>query len=335
MSLKIKKLILLVLITIVFMNEQNTFAECVGLPHNPVTEVCWKCIFPMKIAGITVSSNPIDQIGSEGPTEPPVCVCLTPLPRAGIPYSFWEPARFIETVKDAYCFPSLGFGMTNPSGGLNNGSNTGGGGQQEGSSTFLQAHYFIYPVWSMLGLLNDFMCVEHSGFDIAYMTEADPTWNDDELAMTIYPEALLFANLPAQLSCMADSVASNAGVPLMPLFWCMGSWGSTYPMSGHTNEEDITEASLALAGRIIYKMARSGAICDPGIDLCSCVPTPIWVKNHYRFNIAKPVMGSQCIPVGRSSTVWGSAKNPALPATGNASDNFMHIVFRKRRCCAF
>ena len=331
-----KSKIIILIMTALLSNSPDVFAVCKGSIHNPLTEVCWKCIFPIQIGGLKISKNP-SGLPDDGKITSPVCVCPTPLgiPRPGIPISFWEPARFTETVKDAYCFPSLGFGLTNPSGGFLNGSTICGGGVQEGTSTFQQAHFFIYPIWTMMELLIDFICVEHSGFDLAYMTEVDPTWNDDALAMIMYPETLLFANLPAQLSCMADSAGSNAGRPVTALFWCMGSWGSTYPMSGNINEDDITEASIGLAARMIYKMARIGAICDTGVTLCSCVPTLIWIKKHYRFNIAKPVIGSQCIPIGRSASVWGSMKNPALPVSGNASDNFMHILFRKRTCCAF
>ncbi len=333
--MKLKIIILILIISI--SNSRDAVAVCKGIVHNPLTEVCWECIFPISIGGVTVSKNPGDYLSDKPDIKSPICTCPGPLgvPRVGIPVSFWEPARYIETVKDAYCFPSMGFGLKNPSNGLLDGSNTCGGGAQEGTSTFLQAHYFIYPIWTMMELLIDFTCVEHSGFDLTYMTEVDPTWNNDALALIMYPETLLFANFPAQLSCIADSVASNIGRPITALYWCMGSWGSTYPMSGHTNEEDITEASLGLAARLIYKMSRSGAICDTGITLCSCIPTLIWIKKHYKFNIAKPVKGSQCIPVGRSAGIWGCGKNPTLPVAGNAPDNFMYILFRKRTCCAF
>ena len=326
---------MLILITLILTEKQNVFAVCAGHLHNPVTEVCWECIFPIKIAGITISKNPADQVDNNDAASSPVCVCPTPLgiPRIGIPISFWEPARYIETVKDAYCFPSLGFGMPNPTPGFLDGSAIYGGGSQEGSSVFRQVHFFIYPIWSLMELFIDSVCIEHSGFDLGYMTEVDPSWNDDELALIMFPETLLFANLPAQLSCMADAVASNAGKPLAPMYWCMGSWGSTYPITGHICEHDITQASLGIGARMIYKLARIGAICDTGVNICACVPTLIWVKNNYKFNIAKPVHGSHCIPVGRSALIWGSGKNFPLPVSGDACDNFMYIVFRKRVCC--
>jgi conjugal transfer pilus assembly protein TraU len=255
--------------------------------------------------------------------------------RIGIPVSFWEPARFVEVVKDAFCFPSIGVGFSPFKAGFLNGGSHDAATDQEDPSTFFQAHYAIYPIWTMLEIFVDFICLEFSGFDIAYLTEVDPTWNDDLLALILYPETLLFGNLPAQLSCIADSVASNIGLPLSPLFWCMGSWGSTYPVSGHVTDDQLVQASLAAASRLIYRMSRIGAICDTGLYLCSCIPTPIWVKHNYRFSIAKPVTGFQCIPVGRSALIWGIAKNPPFMGTGDSCDNFLYMIFRKRACCAF
>jgi len=122
------------------------FAVCKGTPHNPLTEVCWQCM------------------------KAPVCICPFPPPiffRIGIPVSFWEPARFIESVKDAFCFPSLGLGLTPFSPGFLNGGGTEGGTEEEAPSAFQQTHYAIYPVYTLMEILTDFTCIEHSGFDIA------------------------------------------------------------------------------------------------------------------------------------------------------------------------
>lgn len=306
-----------------------------GTPMNPVKEVCWNCIFPIKIGGITA-------IPGDMPDPPDAefvpCVCPAPPPvffRPGIPISFWEPRRLVETVKDPYYFPALGASFANPSNGFFGGANSRVGSQQHaGVSTFAQAHYYIFPVWAILELLVDYVCVEHSGFDLAYITEIDPLWNNDMLAFMINPEALLFANPVSQLSCIADSVAANSGLPLSALFWCMGSWGSAYPLTGHVNEDAYIQANAAIAARMIYKLSRELLVCDTGINLCACVPTPIWVKHNYRIQMAKPVRDSTCQPIGRSSLIWGSMKNPPFRAGGNVNDNFLWVIFNRRKCCA-
>lgn len=306
-------------------------AVCKGSFLNPISDVCWQCVFPIKIGGIEIIKG-ANLPDSPDPADKPICVCPFPPPiffRIGIPVAFWEPARFVETVKDPFCFPSLGFGLPNPFS-ANLGGCSSEMGNQEETSTFQQAHWFIFPVWAMLELLTDFVCVEHSGFDVAYLTEVDPLWNNDLLAFIINPEALLFANPIAQISCAADSASTIGGLSLAPLFWCMGAWGSAYPLSGHVNDENYVQANAAIGARMIYKLGREGLLWDTGLNLCSGIPTPIWVKWNYRMQIAKPVKGSGCMPIGRTGLMWAFLKNPP-----QAGDNFLFMIFKKRACCAF
>ena len=302
-----------------------------GIPLNPVTDLCWQCIFPVSIAGIEIIPGPVEN-NVPDLSGMPVCACPAPPPlfiRIGIPVSFWEPARYVETVKDPYCFPSLGFGLPAAGGFL------GGGSQEQGNasvdtSTFAQAHYFIYPVWSIMELLTDFACIEHSGFDVAYLTEVDPLWQNDILAFILEPESILFGNPIAQTACIADSVSTNAGFSMSPLFWCIGSGGSAYPLTGHVNDDNELMANSTIAARMVYKLAREGLVCDTALNLCACVPTPIWVKHNWRMHVAKPVRDFMCHPFGRTGLIWGALKNPPL-----VGDNFVWQLFRRRSCCAF
>ncbi len=325
-------------IVIVVLSGNASAGPCSGTFLNPVTDICWQCIFPMKIGGVTVVPGTVAD--TPDLTSSPVCACPIPVPpfvRVGITVSFWEPARFIETVKDPYCFPSIGTGVNNPSPGTLGGgikkSASGHGGF--GSGAFAQAHYFIFPAWALMEVAVNSVCIENAGFDVAYITEVDPLWNDDLLMAMLQPEAVLFANPAAQLACISDSVSSNLGLPLSPLFWCMGSWGSAYPITGHHNTADYVQGNGAIAAKMIYKMGRQLLLNDTALSLCAAVPTPIWVKQNYRLQIAKPVRDVTCHPIGRSDLLWGNGKNPPYSAGGNKGDNFLWIVFRKRGCCAY
>ncbi len=308
-------------------------STCHGAFLNPVTDVCWQCILPIKIGGVVVA--PGDVVDTPDLSSSPACACPLPPPvfvRIGITTSFWEPARFVETVKDPFCFPSLGTGISDPSPGLR------GGGVKKpsfGHSVFAQSHYFIFPVWALMEVAVDSACVENSGFDLAYITELDPLWQDDTLMAMLEPEALLFANPAAQLACIADSVSSNLGLPLSPLFWCMGSWGSAYPLTGHHNSADYVQGNAAIAAKTIYKMGRQLLLQDTALSLCAAIPTPIWVKQNYRLQEAKPVRDFTCHPIGTSDMIWGYGKNPPYSAAGNKGDDFLWIIFRKRACCVF
>ncbi|MBN2570064.1 MAG: TraU family protein [Deltaproteobacteria bacterium] len=327
-----KRLLIVIVLLGILLPGGKVDAVCkTTLPINPVTDLCWQCVFPLRIAGMTLMpGSSVNEIGD--PARTPICVCPIPIPpffRLGIPVGFWEPARMIETVKDPWCFPSLGFQLSSSTGGWLGGVSVTPTTQGKSSQSFFQAHYWIFPVWSAMEILVDFMCIEHSGIDVAYITEVDPLWQDDLLNFILNPESLLFANPIAALACAVDGVSTTGGYSASPLFWCMGST-SAYPLTGHVHDDHEVKAASSVAGRMVYKLSRQLAICDTGINVCSCVPTPVWVKHNYRLQIAKPVRDWWCHPFGQTDLLWGYGKNP--PFIG---DNFTWMLFRKRTCCAF
>ncbi len=300
--------------------------SCIAAILNPITDIAWHGMFPIKIAGIEVGKTDLPSVPDKA--SKPVCICMDgAVPRIGIPVSFWEPNRFVETVRDPFYFPSIEQKLP--------GLKVAGGtrSSRQGGKTpqaFAQAHWFVFAPLVMLDILTDFVCAEHMDFDLGYMTEVDPLWNNDLLSLIITPEALLFANPATQISCTADSIASNAGKTLDPLFWCMGSWGSVYPLSGHINTANPVEANAGIAARMIFKLGRMGMLWDGSLSLCRKIWLPIWIKSHYRFQIARPVRGMQVFPLGRTSMIWGAGKN--IPKARHP-DSFLFMVFRKRACC--
>jgi conjugal transfer pilus assembly protein TraU len=300
------------------------YAVCRTESFNPMNDICWQCVYPVRMGGIELISStipsPADNISSD------FCVCGT---TTGVSTSFWEPARIIETVKDPWCFNLI-------SSDLNNGYFLGGDYTQEHQpkeAMFSQAHYYMLNVWSFLDLFMDIPCLEDTGFDVTYITEVDPTWNDDMLAFLINPEALLFGNPVAVLACMADAVAANLYYPADYLFWCMGSWGSAYPLAGHKGDNSYIQDNAAVAAKMIYKLTRELTLWDTASNVCGSVMYPIWQKSHYRMQVMKPVKDSTCHVIGRSGIFWASLKNPPYDAGGNATDNFDWVITRKKLCC--
>lgn len=315
---------------------ENAFARCAGGSFlNPISDINWQNIFPVKIASIPIGKHPGNMLEPPDPASSPVCICPAPYPkyyRIGITFGFWEPARLIEVVTQPYCFPAFGLTVGNSFSNQIEGSGANSiTGATDDTATFAQAHYWIFYAWAILGMVVNNYCQSSDGIDVAYMTELDVLWQDDQLAFIIQPEAALFANPIAQLSCVADSVATNIGLPLSALFWCVGSGGSVYPLSGVVNDQNFQQASQTLASRMIYKMGRQLLLQDMGVNFCSGTMTPIWIKQNYRMQIAKPSRGTAAQPPGRSALIWGAGKNPAL---ARLNDNFVYILFRKRVCCA-
>ncbi|PVO40562.1 conjugal transfer pilus assembly protein TraU, partial [Salmonella enterica] len=168
--------------------------------------------------------------------------------------------------------------------------------------------------------------------DIAYLSEIDPMWNDSTLSMLINPEAALFGNLIAQAACAADAVASSAGLPLAPLFWCAGSQGSLYPMTGYTSGEfSPLESSLLVGERMAFKMHREGLVWNSiGANnaVCNQYPSPIIPKDRWRYQMVNMFPEStNCHPFGATTQTWGVKHN-----TPNSKKNFGYLFWRKRNC---
>ena len=314
------------IIVLLFLST-DSFAVCKGKFFNPITDIDWWGIFPVKIGGITVFKSKISTPPTPGGC--PICVCgKFPNIKIGIKVSFWDPARLIETVKDAWCFPSIGVSLETS--GFLNGSTT----SKEDSSNelFAQAHYIWMDVFSLVGMFIDYSCLSPTDFDIAYMTEIDPLWNSDLTAFLLNPEALLFANPITQIACAADSIASTLNYPLDPLFWCVGSWGSAYPLTGHYSGRNLSAGNALIAARMLYKLSRELLLWDGAVSYCYKYPTPIWIKSHYRLQEARPVRSSSVIQLGKSDLLWGEGSNPPIGAKGS-EDNFLWVLFKERLCC--
>ncbi len=304
-------------------------ATCKARMINPVTEVAWSAIFPIRIGGVALYDT--DKRDTGGDKKAPVCLCSN-IP--GLLVSFWDPFQVIEVVHDPWCFPSLGIsldGVTIP--GHLEGTVTAGTAKARDAFYFAQAHYIKFPVWSILHLLRDIPCVDSGGLDPAYFTELDPLWQDDLDSLILNPEGLVFANPVLQSACMADAVATASGLPRDELYWCMGQWGSVYPMAGGVNTSNQVVGAAAVAGRMLYKLNRQMLVCDRAIRACGCVHTPIWVKSHYRLQVIRPRLNTgSTLRIGEPSPIWETGQTSPME---RGSENWAYIVFRKVKCCVF
>ena len=302
----------------------NAFAVCSpsgALTLDLIGKIDYSAMFPLRIAGATIVPGRIPDRGGE--ITSPICMCTDPFPRIGIPVSFFEPSRIIEVVSDAWCFPTFGFGF-----GTKLGGGTYGDGQDR-QKTFYQSHYLIFPIYALLEILTDFVCLQNTGADYAWVSEVDPLWNSDTLSALTTPEALLFGNPVSNLACVADAASSTLFEPMDPLFWCKGTWGNAYPLTGWTNTKNMVEDSASVAASMIYRLHRDlvlwGSWGQAG--LCGYYPAPIWRKSAYRLQLVSPVP-SYATTIGTSGLIWTPGHNP--PFKG---DNFGFVLFKKRDCC--
>jgi len=312
------------------------FAEvtCKGKFMNPITDLCWSCVFPLSIGSTQVLTNNQEDYDS-GVGSNPFCGCSSP-PKLGISTSFWEPVKLIEVVRKPYCFVSLGGVTIDP--GISAPShvqkkNIDGDGQ-----SFYQVHWYTAPMMFWLELLLDNTCLEKGTFDLGYLTEVDPLWSDSESTFILNPDAALFANPIAKGACAADCVAATAGMPSNMLYWCAGCQGSMYPLDGFvSNHIGGVQASTLLTQRIITKMHREGAFWGASgkNGQCGYYPIPLMDKRTYKSQMVYPtpntkkINGKCCQPLGRTTTLWGAGKE--YPYQG---EDYSYMIFRKRDCCA-
>ncbi|HAT7732703.1 TPA: conjugal transfer pilus assembly protein TraU [Enterobacter cloacae] len=294
---------------------------------NPISDVCWKCLFPMTLGNIQLAAGP--QKDTNNPASPIQICPYGVFYRIGLAIGFWEPMAMVDVTREPGVMVNMGgfkidLGRT--------GTGTAGQSDRPAAGTFYHVHWYKYPLIFWLNIITSLGCLQTGDMDIAYLSEVDPLWNDSTLSMLINPEAALFGNLIAQGACAADAAASSAGLPLSPLFWCAGSQGSIYPLTGYTSGEfSPLEASLLVGERMVFKMHREGLVWNSvGADVAVCnqYPSPIIPKERWRYQMVNmyPEPGN-CHPFGASTQLWGTTHN-----SPSSKKNFGYLFWRKRNC---
>jgi conjugal transfer pilus assembly protein TraU len=315
-------------------SDSSAVQPCNGKFPNPISDICWDCLFPIKIGSFTLSTP--DQKDNSDPPPPLFCTCPAPPPlfvRVGVGISFWEPARMAEIVRTPMCSPTLG-GVRLGTIPAPAGTHSQGGDDQ--TSSFYHVHWFSYPVLSWLGMaFTSTACQEGESFDMLYMSELDPLWDSDESSFLLNPESVLFTNPVAQAACAADSVSAtltNFGIDMM--FWCAGSQGSVYPLTGTiANHGGGVDASLDILHRFTFKMHREmlGMDTSTTAAMCHALPQPLLRKQQYKQQMVYPISQTTTgLGYGVPMTIWGSGKE--FPYKG---EDYGYLVWRKRKCCSF
>lgn len=304
-------------------------ASCFGRFINPVTDICWSCLFPITVGNTTIGEG-------EDTSNPSGATCKCPdglFPRFGISLGFWEPVRLVDVTRTPYCFVSLG-GLQ-----LAESSQMGTQKPNLGQARKSAYHIHVYHVpildWLDMGFDD---CLESDVASLLYASELDPTWLNDELSFVFNPEAVAVGNPVSQAACATDCTAASASFPLDDLYWCAGCQGSMFPVTGHvSNHVSNVQASLLIAQRGAFRMHRQGNNM-PGTmgeaAMCGYYDMPTMQKSQYKTQMTYPYVPSDgstyaCNPLGRSSVLWESLVS--YPFEG---EDFAYLLWRKRNCCA-
>ncbi len=325
---------------VIFCNNSFASGTCVGKFVNPITDICWSCVLPITIGGskvgIKIPGKGVKGRDTKNPSTP-VCMCMKKgIPTPGVPIAFWEPTRLIEITRTPYCMVGLG--------GISFGSDpqrTGTVSDSDSHYSQYHLHYYVYPLIYWLELITDFVCLESGTWDLAYMSEFDPTWNDDKLHSILNPEVFLFGNPLAQAACALDCGLANTKFASDKMFWCAGCLGNMYPWVGYNSDHyGGVQSSHLLAIRAIAKMHRIGLARQTSTssskangDLCKKSYCPKIKKSQYKLQMTYPkyIKGSfSCVPLGMTDLLYG--KNKEFPMTGQ---DWVYVLWRKVNCCAF
>jgi len=294
---------------------------------NPITDICWKCLFPIHLGGVNVTPGEKDYMNY----QVSVCACAGTPPKIGVPLAFWEPVALIDVTRTPY--KSIVLGGTS----LSSSTVKGRGGLSHvgdsGRHSFYNVHYYHFPVMGFLGMLPGFSCIEQgSDINISYMSELDPYWLDDAWSSVFNPEAYLFANPLAQTACIPDCTASSMDSPTDKLFWCAGCLGSLYPHMGHVSHHiGGIQASSLLVQRLLSKMHSLAMVWGAEENnYCHKKFYPRIKKSLYKTQLTYPIAAAQgpCNPLGKSDLLWGAGKS--YPYEG---EDFVYLIWTKKHCC--
>lgn len=315
-------------------------ASCKGKFTNPITDVCWRCVFPLRVAGFKLPSIGKQEDNNNTPSSG-VCACdnAAGVPIPGLTLSFWEPIRTFEATRRPYCFVSLG-GLT-----LDLPFHAGGHAhpnvydKRDGRSLAVyNQHWIINPLLYLLEVIKDDGCQEKQQFDIAYIGELDPLANNDFAAFVLNPDVILYANPVAVASCSLDCMQASLGFGRSDLYWCGGCQGSMFPLTRNVGAYiGGVQTSALLMQRTALRLHREGLMYDAasGKAMCGYQYQPIMDKTNYKYSMVYPQHQGVdnetrcCQPFGRSTILMGAGKE--VPYFG---EDFAYLIFRKRSCCS-
>ncbi|MDH5179524.1 MAG: TraU family protein [Gammaproteobacteria bacterium] len=325
------------LIVTLYSPMSHAAGSCGAMPFvNPVTDICWRCIFPLFIGPAPVATMGQIDSGAANGYPPPVCVCPTATPpwfRVGIGTVFWEPARIAEAVRTPWCSPTLGgISLASPDIAVAGRGDNRTTHEQRESIAFYHVHWFVYPVMAWFNMMVNQHCVETEQFDVGFLSELDPMWNNDEMTFILNPEAVLFNNPVAQAACAADCVAASAGFPLDSLFWCLGCQVGLHPLSGTVKPHEGGLASSTVAIQRLHAILHRSLVAlnvSTPAAMCIAQPAPIMQKSWYKTQLLRPIPTPLTAnPYGRSTTLRGMGKE--FPING---EDFSYLIWRRRVCC--
>jgi len=318
-------IILLLVDSRLFFTQTLRKNRCRERVIDPANDINWRMVFPIRIAGRGVNPGG-GSLDSAYTDRSRFCVC--PGSSRGVVVSFHQP-RFVEEITTIPgCLTLLeGVSLMSADKSLQGDIDT------NASTARFQVHWYTFPIFSKLGLFKGLNCASQPPFKLIYLSEMDPTWQDDAWSVIYDPSSIVFSDLASQAACHQDALAATSGHPLDKLFWCAGSLGSIYPLTGNANTAvGRLQAAELISAKSMAKLSRLGLLWRTvGRDaLCQKQPMPIWVKSQFSIDPISPlVYRGPGLPIGAAPIVWQYRPPQSLPG----QESLTQIIFQEVQCC--
>lgn len=326
-------------------HERKPFAESKGKWINPFTDVCWRCMFPLRVGGADFFQEMEkaekvesfwERISQWG------CKCGDD--HWGVPISFWEVSGIVEVTPTPHkILIAKGWDLSDQKNAKLRGGISHVG--ESGRTSFYHVHYYPLPLFRILAILPGFNCLQKGLFSeaVPYYSEFEPTWRYPAVAALFDSEMFLKNGPSAQEKCIEDCAASNQRAPRNDLWWCSGCLGSLYPLTGHVAHHiGGLQSSSLLVHRVLAKRDWIRNFLFLGTyfedeNFCKKTRMKYPQKTHIKTQLLYPVpdkeketKGSRsgyCHFLGQGVEPWAAGK------TYPEGEDFMFVVWSKMNCC--
>ncbi|WP_303048944.1 TraU family protein, partial [Salmonella enterica] len=86
-------------------------SSCESRFVNPITDICWSCLFPLSLGSTKVSQGKLPDTANP---SMPLQFCPAPPPifkRPGLAIGYWEPMALTDVTRSPGCMVNLGFSL--------------------------------------------------------------------------------------------------------------------------------------------------------------------------------------------------------------------------------
>ncbi|WP_215472094.1 conjugal transfer pilus assembly protein TraU [Escherichia coli] len=203
-------------------------SACEGRFVNPITDICWSCIFPLSLGSIKVSQGKVPDTANP---SMPIQICPAPPPlfrRIGLAIGYWEPMALTDVTRSPGCMVNLGFSL--PAFGKT-AQGTAKKDEKQVNGAFYHVHWYKYPLTYWLNIITSLGCLEGGDLDIAYLSEIDPTWTSllvsERMAFKLHRQGMIMETIGKN-----NAVCNEYPSPILPKERWRYQMVNMYPDSG-------------------------------------------------------------------------------------------------------